>query len=376
MRSTASHVTALFSHSLGAWALLMLVSSAGPAHAQFVIIPNFDASITGDAANRTDLMNGVNAAIAQIDAVITNNLNGAANTANGAVNITFSETNMGLAGSTVLPNVTTTYAAYVNALMTKQTLSANDGLAIASLNYNPLVTMNNPVNANANIIIKDPLARVLGLGGVVASDGQIFLNPALMKNATPPGAGMDFTEGVAEHEIDEVLGIGGAGSQLRLNAPYAGQGQPAGAIGPLDLYRYDTPPNPMAAPPAAGVRSYSLDPNAKAPYFSITGGANPLVNFNQNGWVGNAATGSNADFGDWGNGTANSTSGNTPPQVQDAFGVTNMNYYLGTNEVTALDVVGYNVSYTAVPEPGTLSLVGAALAAAGFARRRRAAAAL
>ena len=87
------------------------------------------------------------------------------------------------------------------------------------------------------------------------------------------------------------------------------------------------------------MRSLTTNSSATA-YFSIDGGVTDLVNFNQT---------AGADYADW------ASSGT--PQVQDAFGTpgtTNVN--VGTNELTALDVIGYNLN--AVPEPSTYALFG------------------
>ena len=77
--------------------------------------------------------------------------------------------------------------------------------------------------------------------------------PASEITLTPSsGANYDALR-VIEHEIDEVLGVGGAGSLL-------GTAYTANYSGILDLYRYSAP----------GVASYSTASNATA-YYSIDG---------------------------------------------------------------------------------------------------------
>ncbi len=342
-------IVALLSRSFGRWALtLALVNIAGSAHGQIMIIPTYDRSITNDPSAMM-IENGIQAAINRVEAAISNPI---------TVNITFQEGG-GLGGSnTFIGSIpygpAGTPGTYLNALTTKQTLSPNDVTAIASLPNQA----NNPVNGNASVQLTTPLLRAIGFNAPEASDSTITLNTSIMNlSRTGPQNPSNYDlQAVAGHEIDEVLGIGGSGSAMQLTSTYTGQASPTGPVGVLDLFRYS----------ALGTRSFTMDPNAMA-YFSIDGGATNEVYFNQNGWTGT----SSADFSDWGNGgtgTGNQ-SGNSPPQLQDAFGAPGAMVDLGSNERTALDVVGYNLS--PVPEPGSLALVGAAMAAAGFARRRR-----
>ena len=143
--------------------------------------------------------------------------------------------------------------------------------------------------------------------------------------------------------MDEVLGIGGAGSVLNSGT--------SGPVRPLDLFRYS----------ASGVRSFSQSNNVTS-YFSINGGVTDLVHFNQT---------SAGDFGDWGNGTTPAENeGNTPPQVQDAFGDPGVDINLGVNELTALDVVGYDL-VDPVPEPSAFWLLSGGVIVVAIARRRR-----
>jgi hypothetical protein len=163
-----------------------------------------------------------------------------------------------------------------------------------------------------------PEARNLGFNVSSGTfDSTIGLNTTI---TSPPNAlgGSTFSlQAVANHEIDEVLGIGGTGSTL------TGTGSLTGPVGDLDLFRY-----------ANGSRSYSnADPNQ--PYFSINGGATALSFFNQ--VVG-------ADFADWQSDPDHAGFG---PQVQDAFATPGVNVALGPNEITAFNAIGYDV----VPAP-------------------------
>ena len=118
------------------------------------------------------------------------------------------------------------------------------------------------------------------------------------------------------HELDEVLGIGGQGSQLsNTNAIYQTNGSgpnPAEQVGPMDLYRYSAP----------GVRSFSLlETTTPYSYFSIDGGNTVLSYFNQIEL---------ADFGDW---LSDPIPAGYGPQVQDAFGTAGADPTLGVNEL-------------------------------------------
>jgi hypothetical protein len=322
--------------------LAIAILGVAPAHGQIVINPTYDATINSDP-NAAQIKAGIQSAINRVAARITNPI---------TVNITFQEVSSGLGGSntffiTIPYGPRATAGTYLNVLANNQTLSANDTIAQASLPNQA----NNPANNTANgVFIATPVARALGFaanppGG---QDSTISLNTSLMYlNRGSPQAGLYDIQAVAGHEIDEALGIGGMGSQLPTTNS---------SVGALDLFRYT----------AAGTRSFATGTGI-APYFSLDGGVTQIVHFNQ--------FGGGSDYSDWGNGvTPSQQAGNTPPQMQDAFGTPGVNIDIGNSEITALDVIGYNVN--AVPEPGTMALTGVLLAAAALrrtVRRRRAA---
>lgn len=123
---------------------------------------------------------------------------------------------------------------------------------------------------------------------------------------------------VAEHEMDEVLGF-----VSTLNQNY-----PNGPIGPMDLFRYTT----------NLVRTWTT--SGDNAYFSVDG-TNLLARFNQN---------SGADYHDWWSASSLwAPPGVTPyPQVQDAYAYPDTAPNIGSNELAALDVIGYTI---AVPPP-------------------------
>jgi hypothetical protein len=182
-----------------------------------------------------------------------------------------------------------------------------------------------------------PLLRALGESSGnngTNPDSTISLKTSLMNfsRTGPQDPDKYDMQQVVMHELSEVMGAGGGGSQL---------GNAGTNVGTLDLYRYS----------AAGVRSYST--SAATSYFSINGGTTNLSYFNQD---------AGGDYADWATIPPNST-----PQVQDAFGTPGTQLDLDSAELTALDVVGWNVA--AVPEPTTIGLVG--VAGLALLRRRK-----
>jgi hypothetical protein len=321
-------------------AVAMLFSGA-QAHAGLTIIPTFDSSITslpGAAA----IEGAINAAITVLEADISNPI---------TVNIDFQNQNTGL-GNSVSGVYTLSYFDYYNAL--KAHMTTPDQLsALASLGTAPTSSASpNPANGSTSMEIGAPQGRMLGFNtpGVVAGPGGAIFDTIISLNTSitsPPNALNGSTYGlqaVANHELNEALGIGGLGS-------FIGSGFPG--AGPLDLYRYSAP----------GVRSFStVNTNSPFSYFSIDGGASVKSYFNQT---------PGADYGDW---LSDPIPAGFSPQVQDAFGLQGTNPALGPNELTAFGSIGYQLTSQVVPEPSTLTMLGTAVVFAsgyGLSRRKR-----
>lgn len=296
---------------------------------------------TFDPSLDADEQAAIDTAIANVEATI-------ASPNNIAVSIYFNSMSGGLGESDTSP-YGPSYLQYYNAYAAVAK-SADQLEALASLGAPPTsLSPGNPVNGNTDMIITTPEARNLGFsapGGINSSnsdglvngdgtyDGAIGLNTLA---AVPPDVqtGSEYSlQSVAAHEIDEVLGIGGSGSTL--------PGDSTQPVGDLDLYRYSAP----------GVSSYTAS-NTVESYFSIDGGTTVLAHFNQEG--------GGSDYGDW--------IFSATPQVQDAFATEGVNPVLGPNEITALNVIGYEV----IPEPSTFALVGLGLLGFGLLRRRQSA---
>ena len=135
------------------------------------IVPTWDSTITSDP-NAATIEASIQATITRVEADIT-----APNP--DTVNITFAEMGSGLGESSTV-QYTVPYSSYVSALQANATPSANDTAAIASLNYNPTITTNNPVNGNADVNVNTALARGLGIANYGSSDGTISLNTSIM----------------------------------------------------------------------------------------------------------------------------------------------------------------------------------------------------
>jgi hypothetical protein len=291
----------------------LLKSQVSNSGAGLTIIPTFNSTgaTSIDAATQTVINN----AIAFYQNTFTDNI---------TVNIEFHNMSSGLGQSTFF-FFSILYNTYCTALAANAT-SPDDMTALANTPCGP----SNPTNGSANIGVKSPNGRAIGLNlpeqlfstnascptPMFTGSGCIGLNVTLA-NMFP---GLLFA--TVEHEIDEVLGLGSAlQGTTTTSTPW-----------PEDLFRW------QPGPPV--VRSYAANASATNPcatgtplaFFSIDGGTHDLDDFN------NCNNG--GDYGDW--------ITHNPSQVQDAF--TNATgtptLTVTSPEVRALDVIGYSIVST------------------------------
>jgi hypothetical protein len=266
------------------------------------INPTFDVSITSDP-NAAAIEAAINAAIANIESQFSDPI---------SVNITFKRA-AGLGSSSTF-FATASYAAFLAALK-GDAKTSDDATAVGLL---PNVATN-PVNGTTTINVKTANLRAVGMNvnpPPGQPDGTIGLNTTLTSPGSPGTTGMFSLIAVAEHEIDEVLGLGSSLPSV-----------PAGTIFPQDLYRYS----------AVNTRSFTTA-NSLA-FFSINGNTSLAQFDNQN---------DGGDFGDW---QSNPLPPGVQPKVQDAFAAPGAGPALSV-ELNALDVIGYD----RVPPTPTVTL--------------------
>jgi len=337
-----SRLAVLASFSLGLGAL---INAAPVAASNLEISATFNSSITR-LSNAAAIEAGINAAIANITNDVTTNTP-------VKVSIDFKNMTTGL-GQSVSPQSDIDYSTYLADLQAVSNKTANQITAFATLPKGPYTGISNTTLVALTAANLATLGDTTDAQNLVSGNGGfnsvISLNTSIMNvsstNTNPDNYAL---QSVTAHEIDEVLGIGGSGSELYQ------PGQIPTDISGLDLFRYS----------ATGVRSFTTKSTATA-YFSIDSGKTNLVNFNQD---------SSGDFGDWGNHAGK-------PQVQDAFGTPGVApLTLGSNELTALSVVGYSLTpagliadgLTAVPLPAAIwFMLSGLLGILGLNRRKAA----
>ena len=220
--------------------------------------------------------------------------------------------------------------------------SANTTLAMAIANLGDGIGSSSP-----NVAISTGLAAMLGLA--TPNSGYI---PTITINSyyfNSPSSVYNLAAGL-EHELDEVLGGGGAGSTLN-NPAYFGS-----FVGATDLLRYSAP----------GVGSWSA--TAASSYLSINGGVTNLVNFNQNG--------GNGDLGDFGaTQCAENLAGYQYIQDSNTCSSTQLPghppeaYTTSSVEYTMMQALGWNAP-ASVPEPTAMALLAAGFLGFGVSRRK------
>jgi hypothetical protein len=331
-----------------------------PAHASNLFIAaTFDSSITS-LSDASAVEAAINTAITTIESSYSTNI---------TVPIYF-QAGGGLGQSNFFV-YEDSYQAYYNALVTTNA----DPAAIAALNasggdYNTNGNVN-PVGGTNEIELKSANARAVGIniapgcyvvstglgtsGGNIpntctstangtAYDGIISLNTAITFPPNPNNGSYYDLVATAEHEIDEILGLGSALENI--SASSGSPTTPFGVGAPEDLFRFTA---------ATGGTRSTLALNCASPgsaYFAYGPNTGAINQFN------NACNG--GDFGDW-SGSSN---------VQDAFASPGTGPAYSSSEKDALSAIGYGLS-NPTPEPGTLGLLGASLLALGFIRTRR-----
>jgi hypothetical protein len=269
------------------------------------IIPTFDGSITNDP-NGAVMMAAINHAIQVEQSNLLDNV---------TLKIHFTnDVSVGLGQSSSWGN-DYTYSTFLTALKASAT-SRNDTNGYGKIPN----SSTDPLAGGNNIYVNKAPARLLGLTATTGPDGfdsTIQLKMTLMNFTRPPGDPNKYDLAqVTEHELNEVLGIS---SDLPILTE----------ISPIDLFRYTT----------NLVRTYTT--NGDNAYFSVDG-TNLLARYNMD---------SGGDYADWWSVGLNWLAGQIGnfPQVQDAFSGPGNALDNGSNELAALDVVGWTIAATFTP---------------------------
>jgi hypothetical protein len=295
--------------------------TAGSARANLIINPVYDSTVT-TLANYPQVQSAFAYAAAQFENVFTNNI---------TLNITVAATSDPTVLSMSSDDFIGAYNYFrIKSLLTGHETSAADVSAVASLgNVDP--------TNGGKFWLTQPQAKALGQPIIdLTSDGTFTFGTGYSFTFDPANRAVsgkfDFI-GLAEHEISEIMG------RNKGLATYDLAGNPAYV--PNDLFRFKS----------AGTRSVVASDTGV--YFSVDNGTTGLENFNSvlPGDVSDWATGGSAD-------------------AFNAVFVAGVEQDMSPNDFTAIDVIGFDV-----PEPGSTTLLGAAMAAGllwdGRTRRRR-----
>lgn len=330
-------------------ACLVLGSALLAAAGGLNIVPIFSESITSDADAAT-IENVINSAITTVDGLYSNPV---------TVDVTFNFTSAGSynLASSEQDFYAYSYSSYTAALRSDSTDNpGNAALATAVAN----LSKGNDSNGAKSMAIT--YAQALMLSGYgLATPARPQFNPLINVNSIQSwaqlgGGGYSYDmEAALEHEIDEVLGGGGAGSTLNNIADGCIYSVYCDKYGATDLYRYS----------AADTPSFTTDGGASA-YLSVDGGTTSIVAFNQD---------SNGDFGDFGP-LQCETDPSGGQLIQNAFQCSGLivpfeAYTTSSPEFTMLSAIGWDHSDPQAAAPGSLLLLELTLLTFAIALRWR-----
>jgi hypothetical protein len=320
--------------------VLALVMGAGNARAT-VIDATFDSSILS-SPNAAAIEGAINTAIGVIDGLYTN-------ATVIPVKFTYDPASAGNLLSTTQAFYTLSYSNYVGLLQADSAANPQNTVLTTALAH---LSSGNGAGGGATMLINGNQYNMLT--GTTAHPASSVINinslQAFAFSRPVSSSSYDLIGGL-EHELDEVLGGGGAGSSLNAcqsNAAFCSM------LGGLDLYRYAAP----------HVASHTTSSGATA-YLSVDGGVTNIVGFNQR---------SGGDFADFGPPCGTNPSGGQ--LIQNAFNCKGQDeaYTPFTTEFIAMETLGWNGTSsggTPIPEPGSLALLGSGLVGLITLRRRR-----
>jgi PEP-CTERM motif len=310
-------------------ASLALTSST---HANVDITPDFDSSITSNA-NAAAIEGAINSAISTFSSLYSNNIN-------ITVDFTYDPAGAGDLLSTYQYYSDVSYNNYVNALKADSAANPSNTVLATAIAH---LSMGNDANGAEDLALSEAQFEMLGLGAPSEPNPVININSiqTFAFSRPVPNNEFDLTGGL-EHELDEVLGGGGAGSTLNSIASSCPGSFFCDKVGSLDLYRYSAP----------GTPSFTTSGSATS-YLSFDGGSTELVAFNQD---------SDGDYGDF-----------SPPGagagqlIQNAFNSTGQDeaYTTSSPEFAMMESIGYNGPV--VPEPSTWAMMLLGFAGLGYA---------
>jgi len=315
--------SAAFLLPAAALAVGFLVSGT-PAQAQLTINPTYDdASFLAAGFNPTEIHNAVNYVAQEYSTRFSDPIH---------INIDVKTMNIGLGASNTFYYLDKTYATVRTALINDNAAhpSADGTTSVASLG------VVDPTPAGSEFVLAKAQRKALGLApDDLTTDGTFLFSTTAdytfdPNNRQVPGK-FDFI-GIAEHEISEIMGRAGFAGSTEFGDP---------SYSANDLFRYSGAGAPMLNHVHGG-------------YFSIDGGVTNLTAFNDDSF---------GDLFDY--------RGDLATDPFNFNGHVGQGYTLSSVGITNLDVIGYDLRPSAVPEPGAVSLLGAGLMTLGGLCLRR-----